>query len=131
MATWHDELRLSRRGMLAAVAGGMLVGAAGCEEPPGAARSRGDGGGGSSESHADEEYVWLSANANLPLFTKRDHPALRLAGEELGDVQQLDGGVDGLAEAGEVPDPGAAQAHRQLGEALAQEIIAIGWGGNG
>jgi ABC-type sugar transport system substrate-binding protein len=28
--------------------------------------------------------VWLSANANLPLFTAHDHPALRLVGQELG-----------------------------------------------
>jgi len=28
--------------------------------------------------------VWLSATANLPLFTAHDHPALRLVGEELG-----------------------------------------------
>jgi ribose transport system substrate-binding protein len=33
---------------------------------------------------SDEEYVWLSANANLPLFVAHDHPALRLVGEELG-----------------------------------------------
>src|SRR6201996_5490442 len=33
---------------------------------------------------SDEEYVWLSANANLPLFVAHDHPALRLIGEELG-----------------------------------------------
>src|SRR5688572_11158153 len=32
----------------------------------------------------NEEYVWLSANANLPLFTAHDHPALELAGKELG-----------------------------------------------
>lgn len=33
---------------------------------------------------ADEEYVWISANANLPLFVARDHPALFKAAEELG-----------------------------------------------
>jgi ribose transport system substrate-binding protein len=32
----------------------------------------------------DLEYVWLSAHAHLPLFVGRDHPALKLAGEELG-----------------------------------------------
>lgn len=35
-------------------------------------------------ANSDEEYVWLSANANLPLFVAHDHPALRLIGEELG-----------------------------------------------
>jgi hypothetical protein len=29
---------------------------------------------------SDEEYVWLSANANLPLFVAHDHPALKIAG---------------------------------------------------
>src|SRR5438132_9577088 len=38
----------------------------------------------SSGAQSNEEYVWLSANANLPLFVAHDHPALRLAGETLG-----------------------------------------------
>lgn len=53
---------------------------AGCEKPA----SSSSGGRASSRGSADEEYVWLSANANLPLFTAHDHPALRLVGEELG-----------------------------------------------
>src|SRR5690348_2719210 len=36
------------------------------------------------KSTSDEEYVWLSANANLPLFVAHDHPALKVVGEELG-----------------------------------------------
>jgi ribose transport system substrate-binding protein len=40
--------------------------------------------GSGSGTHSNEEYVWLSANANLPLFVAHDHPALRLAGETLG-----------------------------------------------
>jgi ABC-type sugar transport system substrate-binding protein len=31
-----------------------------------------------------EEYVWISANANLPLFVAHDHPALKQIGRELG-----------------------------------------------
>jgi ribose transport system substrate-binding protein len=77
-----DELRGNRRDLLSAAAGGMILGLSGCEKPP-AATTRSTSGG-PKESVADEEYVWISANANLPLFTKRDHPALRLAGEELG-----------------------------------------------
>jgi ABC-type sugar transport system substrate-binding protein len=76
-----DDLSLTRRRILAAGGGALLAGLAGCETPPGASNSTTTGGG---RSYADEEYVWLSANANLPLFTKRDHPALHLAGEELG-----------------------------------------------
>jgi ABC-type sugar transport system substrate-binding protein len=37
-----------------------------------------------AKSSGEEEYVWLSANANLPLFVAHDHPALRLVGQELG-----------------------------------------------
>ena len=77
-----SDLSLTRRRILAAGGGLLLTGFAGCEKPPGAATSSNTTSG--SRSYADEEYVWLSANANLPLFTKRDHPALRLAGEELG-----------------------------------------------
>jgi ABC-type sugar transport system substrate-binding protein len=77
-----DDLSLTRRRILAAGGGFFLAGLVGCEKPPGAASSSATGSG--SRSYGDEEYVWLSANANLPLFTKRDHPALRVAGEELG-----------------------------------------------
>lgn len=31
-----------------------------------------------------EEYVWISANADLPLFVASDHPALHQIGRELG-----------------------------------------------
>jgi ABC-type sugar transport system substrate-binding protein len=39
----------------------------------------------------DEEYVWISANANLPLFTAHDHPALKLVEKELGVRTQIAG----------------------------------------
>lgn len=49
---------------------------------------RGGGGGGGRSAgrgrSAAEEYVWLSANAHLPLFVAHDHPALKIVGEELG-----------------------------------------------
>ena len=60
------------------------LGASGCEQPPGPRGQKSQSAGGTAASHGDEEYVWLSANANLPLFTHRDHPALKLAREELG-----------------------------------------------
>jgi len=71
------ERVLNRRTALKATAG-MAVLLSGCEKPAGS------GGRVSSRASADEEYVWLSANANLPLFTAHDHPALRLVGDELG-----------------------------------------------
>jgi len=52
---------------------------AGCERRPSSA-----GGPSAIRASRDEEYVWISANANLPLFTAADHPALDQAGEELG-----------------------------------------------
>src|SRR5687768_1997358 len=52
---------------------------AGCERRPSPA-----GGRLATRASRDEEYVWISANANLPLFTAADHPALEQAGEELG-----------------------------------------------
>ncbi len=68
---------LTRRTALKAAGASLLL--AGCEK-----QGSSTGKGPSSPASADEEYVWLSANANLPLFTAHDHPALRLAGEELG-----------------------------------------------
>lgn len=77
--------RIDRRTMLETAAlvgaGGLLAGSAGCERAP--ETGTGSTGRGGRPS-ADEEYVWISANANLPLFTARDHPALRLAGEHYG-----------------------------------------------
>jgi ABC-type sugar transport system substrate-binding protein len=39
---------------------------------------------GPAADHSHEEYVWISCHANLPLFMAHDHPALRLAGKQLG-----------------------------------------------
>src|SRR5258705_5593599 len=58
----------------------MLASMTGCEKESSTPATAGGG----TKSFANEEYVWLSANANLPLFTTHDHPALRLAGQELG-----------------------------------------------
>src|SRR5688500_9226858 len=69
--------RFSRRTALKAAGASVLL--AGCEKP-----ASGPEGRASPRASGDEEYVWLSANANLPLFTAHDHPALRLVGKELG-----------------------------------------------
>lgn len=65
----------------------------GLEEPrPSAA---GSVAGGSPQAR-NEEYVWLSANVNLPLFVAHDHVALRQVAEELGVTVTIAGpeGVD-------------------------------------
>lgn len=62
-----------------------MAGLVGCEDPPHTqANSDTKTTGGQAPSYAHEEYVWVAALANLPLFTQRDHPALHLAGKELG-----------------------------------------------
>ncbi len=76
-----DDLSVTRRRILAAGGGLFFASLAGCEKPPNFSNGT---NATEKQSHADEEYVWLSANANLPLFTKRDHPALKIAGEDLG-----------------------------------------------
>ena len=70
---------MNRRSALKVGAVAALASVAGCEQRPSANRAAGGPRG-----SKDEEYVWLSANANLPLFTAADHPALEQAGEELG-----------------------------------------------
>lgn len=73
---------MNRRTALGRVATPLAIAAVatltGCEKRPAATRTTGPRGS------RDEEYVWISANANLPLFTAADHPALELAGQELG-----------------------------------------------
>ena len=72
------------------VAGASLMATlAGCEKSPSnssapQAGAEQSGSGSTQKSHANEEYVWLSANANLPMFVEQDQPALRQAGEDLG-----------------------------------------------
>lgn len=70
--------------MAGAAAGAALGGAfAGCEKQrahPGASTDP----LAPRTASADEEYVWISASAHLPLFVAYDHPGLFLAGKELG-----------------------------------------------
>jgi len=106
----------TRRGMLSA-AGGMMLGLSGCESPPGTTTRQASG---QRQSYADEEYVWLSANASLPLFTKRDHPALRLAGDELG-VQVT------IAGPNSVDIPGLLAAFEQTAARKPAGIMVVGW----
>jgi ribose transport system substrate-binding protein len=73
-------MKLSRRHALkTTIAGTALMGAfSGCERPVSQSGAAG------KKDLSNDEYVWLSANANLPLFTTHDHPALKLAEKELG-----------------------------------------------
>ena len=78
---------LTRRNLFKLASAGTAAGAlglwTGCEQRV-ADKPATAPGAGAKSVNPNEEYVWLSANANLPLFTTHDHPALRLAGLELG-----------------------------------------------
>lgn len=78
---------LTRREALCAASGALGLGLAGlfagCEERAGGTPPAAEPGARAAPRDG-EEYVWLSANANLSLFQAHDHPALRLVGKELG-----------------------------------------------
>ena len=106
-----QTLTLTRRQLLriAALGSGAALAApmAGCEQRPAATASETPASNRPAQ-RSGEEYVWLSANANLPLFTRHDHPALRLAGEELGVKVSVAGpnsvDIPGLVAAIDDPD---------------------------
>lgn len=74
-------------------------------------------GGGSA---GDEEYVWISANAHLPLFVAHDHPALEIAGRELG-VRVTIAGPDA------VDIPGLVAAVEQTAARRPTGMMVVGW----
>jgi ribose transport system substrate-binding protein len=76
--------------------------------------------GSGSGTQSNEEYVWLSANANLPLFVAHDHPALRLAGETLG-VKVTIAGPDSVDIRGLVEAVEQTTARKPAG------MMVVGW----
>jgi len=97
-------------------AAGVLGAWTGCEKAPqqnGATQQ-------STQSHADEEYVWISANANLPLFTAHDHPALRLVGQELGVKVQIAG-------PNSIDIPSLVAAIEQTAARKPAGMMVVGW----
>src|SRR5688500_17282129 len=97
---------------------GVFVGLAGCEKAPQQHRASQSSAG--KESYADEEYVWLSANANLPLFTAHDHPALRLVGQELGVKVQVAG-------PNSIDIPSLVAAIEQTAARKPAGMMVVGW----
>jgi len=92
---------------------------------PGCERASGDASpnpstGRARVSNSNEEYVWLSANANLPLFTLHDHPALRLAGQELGVKVSIAGPSS-------VDIPGLVTAIEQITAQKPAGMMVVGW----
>lgn len=82
-----------------------------------AATSAGGAAGG------EEEYVWLSANANLALFTSRDHPGLQKAGAELGVRVTIAG-------PNTVDIPGLVAAIEQTTARRPSGMMVVGWDSN-
>jgi ABC-type sugar transport system substrate-binding protein len=68
----------------------------------------------------DEEYVWLSANAHLPLFVAHDHPALFRVGEELG-VRVTIAGPD------TIDIPALVAAIEQTAARRPSGMMVVGW----
>jgi ABC-type sugar transport system substrate-binding protein len=71
-------------------------------------------------SGSEEEYVWVSANAHLPLFVAHDHPALFQVGEELG-VRVTIAGPD------TVDIPGLVATVEQTAARKPSGMMVVGW----
>lgn len=74
-------------------------------------------------SGGEEEYVWLSANANLSLFAGRDHPALYKVGAELGVRVTIAG-------PNTVDIPGLVAAIEQTTARRPSGMMVVGWDSN-
>jgi ribose transport system substrate-binding protein len=68
----------------------------------------------------NEEYVWVSANSNLPLFVAADHPALRQIGKELGVKVTIAG-------PNTVDIPGLVATIEQTAARRPAGMMVVGW----
>ncbi|MBI2946652.1 MAG: substrate-binding domain-containing protein [Verrucomicrobia bacterium] len=119
------QAKLKRRDALKA--GGLVAGSSvlaawtGCEKAPSSSTGAAPKDSSASrKAYAHEEYVWLSANANLPLFTAHDHPALRMAAEELGVKVTMAG-------PNSVDIPGLIAAIEQTTARKPAGMMVVGW----
>jgi ribose transport system substrate-binding protein len=111
----------TRRDLIALGAG--LAGGAALARYAGQEGGRSLGGGttaGGPTRTGREEYVWLSAHRTLPLFVANDHPALEVAGRELGARVTIAG-----------PDtvdiPGLVAAVEQTAARRPTGMMVVGW----
>jgi ABC-type sugar transport system substrate-binding protein len=117
--------KLTRRDAIktaGAITGATVLGSmTGCERSqPESTSTSGTTNRGGSKSFANEDYVWLSANASLPLFVTHDHPALRLAGQELGVKVTIAG-------PNTVDIPGLVAAIEQTTARHPAGMMVVGW----
>lgn len=118
--------RVSRRNVLrttcVAAGSAILTSVAGCERkntPPSASTGAVPGPAPVRGSF-DEEYVWVSANTNLPLFVARDHVALTQVGNELGVKVTIAG-------PNTVDIPGLISAIEQTAARKPAGMMVVGW----
>lgn len=113
--TRRDVLKVATIGAGAAAASAFT----GCEkrEPAGSASPLSPV---AKVAHPNEEYVWLSASANLPLFTRHDRPALLLAAAELGVKASVAG-------PNSVDIPGLVAAVEQVAARRPAGMMVVGW----
>lgn len=108
----------SRREVLLA---GALAGFAGCTSQKNkSATSASAGHEARTPVSTDEEYVWISANANLPLFVAHDHPALQQAARELRVKATIAGPTT-------IDIPGLVATIEQTTARRPAGIMVVGW----
>lgn len=116
-------MKPTRRDLLV-LGGGMAAGAAASTWlSPERRAGRRDGAAAGAGPAGDEEYVWLSANANLSLFAGRDHPALYKVGEELRVKVTVAG-------PNTVDIPGLVAAIEQTAARRPSGMMVVGWDAN-
>lgn len=115
---------ISRRAALktaGAMAGACLLGSTtSCEKRPAAGNTQPATTADAQRPATGEEYVWLSANANLPLFVARDHPAFFKGAQELGVKATIAG-------PNTVDIPGLVAALEQTAARRPAGMMVVGW----
>lgn len=108
---------ISRRKALLASA---AVGLAACRSTDHAATASAGIAPGKTSVAPGEEYVWISANSNLPLFVAHDHPALLQVGKELGVKVTIAG-------PNTIDIPGLVATMEQTTSRKPAGIMVVGW----
>jgi ABC-type sugar transport system substrate-binding protein len=107
---------ISRRNAMLAT----LAGLPACGRETAAPTERAQAVSGRSSVSANEEYVWISANSNLPIFVAHDHPALQQAGRELGVKVTIAG-------PNTIDIPGLVSTLEQTAARKPSGIMVVGW----
>ncbi len=87
---------------------------------PGCDRSGAVSVGRDTGDYSHEEYVWISANSNLPLFVTHDHQALKVAEQAFG-VKTSIAGPD------TIDIPGLITAIEQAAARKPAGMMVVGW----